>query len=194
MTAILALLARWGLGERLASAWRWITASNVHLMLVIALAVGAWGWLGWDKAATLNGQLTKANATIARIAAAQKLAAADQAAVNRASATASKTIAETSHASLSRNLSASGELGAAYAAAHPVDRVCKQAPRSAARDAGVPGAAHTSALDDGSGADGLMVAIPRADFDTCTAVNTRLTQVHTDAQALIAVGVAVPAP
>jgi hypothetical protein len=35
------------IGGAFGTAWRWITASKVHLLLAALAIVGAWGWLGW---------------------------------------------------------------------------------------------------------------------------------------------------
>lgn len=132
-----------------------------------------------------NAQL---RADIIEIGKARKQARDNQAAVNHAPAAISQAIAQESRAHEKALYDAGRAAGAAYADANRV----RQAPVCPARPADLPGADRPAAQHDGPGADGDMVAISRPDFDTCTSGNLRLAQVRTDAEALIASGVAVP--
>lgn len=131
--------------------------------------------------------LRKADA--ARIALATVKATTDQIAANHAPAATSRQIAETSRAQSESYYEEGRRAGLAYAAAHRVRPEAVGCPVSAP---GVPGTDRVAAVDDGPGEDPGMVAVAQADFDLLVSNSTRLAQVHQDADALIAAGVAVP--
>jgi hypothetical protein len=141
-----------------------------------------------DRPRRLAGPPT-AQADLARVTAAQAQARADQAAANHHPAAVSARIAEISDAQASRYYAQGRAAGAAWAAAHSLHDACPARgpqtplcpepitlPRSMTDPVTRPGCP------------------PRADFDLCTANSARLAQMHQDALALIAQGVAVPAP
>lgn len=131
--------------------------------------------------------LRKADA--ARIALATAQATTAQIAVNHEPAAKSQTIAENSRDQSKAYYDEGRRAGLAYAAAH---RVRPEAPGCPIGAPGVPGADRVVAIDDGPGDAPGMVAVAQADFDLLVSNSTRLAQVHQDAQALIASGVAVP--
>lgn len=130
--------------------------------------------------------LRKADA--ARIALATAQATAAQIAVNHAPAAKSQTIAENSRDQSQAYYDEGRRAGLAYAAAHRVRPEAVGCPVSAS---GVPGTDRAATVDDGPGAAADMVALSQADFDLLVSNSTRLAQVHQDADALIASGVAV---
>ncbi|SFG08604.1 hypothetical protein SAMN05518801_10746 [Novosphingobium sp. CF614] len=174
-----------------AAGGRWALASNVHLMIVLAALVGAWGWWGWHRNALCERQLVKANRIIAAMRSAAEQAALDQARVNHAPAETSRHIAEDSNAKSPEYYAQVARAGTAYAAAHPVGLRCPSG-GSAPGLADLPGADRAAPIDDRSGQAAGMVALSAADFDLLNANSARLAQVRQDAQALIAAGVAAP--
>jgi uncharacterized membrane protein len=137
----------------------------------------------------LRDRLATAQADLARVTAAQQ-ARADQAAANHHPAAVSARIAEISDAQASRYYAQGRAAGAAWAAAHSLHDACP------ARGPQTPLCPEPITLPR-SMTDPVTLppgCPPRADFDLCTANSARLAQMHQDALALIAQGVAVPAP
>lgn len=131
--------------------------------------------------------LRKADA--ARIALATAKATADQIAANHAPAATSRQIAETSRVQSETYYEEGRRAGLAYAAAHRVRPEAIGCPVSVP---GVPGTDRVAAVDDRPGETPGLVAVTQADFDLLVSNSIRLAQVHQDADALIASGVAVP--
>ncbi|HIQ16515.1 MAG TPA: hypothetical protein EYH41_00680 [Novosphingobium capsulatum] len=177
--AVLAILA-------LALGWQTLRIEGLHWTLSIAgLRLPVIARDG------LRDHLATAQADLARVTAAQAQARAGQAAANHHPAAVSARIAEISDAQASRYYAQGRAAGAAWAAAHSLHDAC---PARGPANPALPGADHPAPLDDRSGDTAALVALPRADFDLCTANSARLAQMHQDALALIAQGVAVPAP
>ena len=178
---IMALFGRWIADAEgvIKHKWRWITATPVHLLgavLAVSVALNLWQW----------HQLAACHAFKAEVKAAAPKAAAAQAAVNHAPAAKSQAIAEKSDA----------EAPAYYAAVHSAadaHRVRADGPRCAS-PASVPGADHAASVNDGPAPATDMVARPKADDDLIIAAAARAAQMHADAEALIAAGVAKAAP
>lgn len=131
---------------------------------------------------------TRLRAAAAEIAKGQAQARRDQAAVNRAPAIISQSIAQESSANAQAYYDAGRRAGAAYADAH---RVRASAPVCPASSAALPRADRPAAQHDGPGGAADLVAIAPADFDACTINSQRIAKVRADAEALIAAGVAV---
>lgn len=112
----------------------------------------------------------------------------DQIAVNHAPAVTSRQIAETSRVQSETYYEEGRRAGLAYAAAHRVRPEAVGCPVSAP---GVSGTDRVAAVDDGPGDAPGVVAVTQADFDLLVSNSTRLAQVHQDAGAMIASGVAV---
>lgn len=120
------------------------------------------------------------------VAAAQPAAVAAQVAANHAPAAASAKIAKESDHAGAQLYQEGYRAGDAYARAHLVPATSGGAPSGP----GVPGTDRPVASNDRSGAADGMVAVSRADFDTCTYYGARLDKVHEDAWKLIAAGAA----
>lgn len=177
MTWLLAQLL--GLRSIASRALGWLTGSPTRLLsALLALSL----LLGWTLLERGNRYRDKLASTLA----AQSEATAAQVAVNHAPAAISAAIAEKSDAQSADYYARGRRDGAAYAAAHRLHGPCAPSP------ADLPGADHPSPLDDRPGVAPGMVVVSRTDFDTLTGNSLRLAQVHADAEALIAAGVAVP--
>lgn len=120
----------------------------------------------------------------ATIRAQQEQAAIQQAEANHEPARKSADIARISNAQSADYYARGRRDGAAYAAAHRVRNACP------ASNPDLPRTDHAAEFNDESGLSPGMVAVTQADFDTLTANSLRLAQVHQDAAALIAAGVA----
>lgn len=135
------------------------------------LCLSAWLWHG----------RSEARHRIAAIEAAQTHAAADQAAVNHHPAAVAAAIAELSDAQAPAYYRAVAAAGAAQRLRY----TCPPGP------ADLPGTDRAAPLDDRSPTATELVSRPKADDDLILAAAGRAAQMHADAEALIAEGVAV---
>lgn len=179
MLTIWEAIQLWQGWKRLGSLWGWITASPARIwaaIAIITLGYAAWQFRQAEDWAAKFRQLE------ADTRAASKQAATSQAAVNHQPAAISAAIAEQSNAKAPayyRSVIAAADL-------HRVQSTC---PRSAGA-ADLPGADHAAPVDDRPAPAPDMVSRPRADDDLLVAAAARAAQMHADAQALIAAGVA----
>lgn len=144
------------------------------LALVFAIICGLQTW-----------RLDRAYQTIADFRAAQPAATAAQIAANHEPARVSAEIARQSDADAPSYYRAVADAAGAHRL--PV-RACSPSA------ADLPGTDRPSAIDDGPAPAPDMVSRPRAEDDQIVAAAGRAAQMHADAQALIAAGVAIPSP
>jgi len=177
-TVLTTLFGRWIVSAEgvVKDQWRWVMATPVHLLaaaLAVSVAANLWQW----------HLLSVAHVFKAEVKVAAKQASKDQQAVNHAPAAASQAIAEKSNA----------QAPAYYADVRAAAlRVRADSPRCPV-SASVPGADHAAPVNDGPIDAARVVSRPQADDDLLVAAAGRAAQMHADAEALIAAGVAVPA-
>lgn len=155
-----------------------------HLKSIAALA---WTWrfplallLAWH----FHSRLIATHADFAAFRAdtvkAAKQSAANQQAANRAPAAKSEAIARNSDA----------QAPAYYADVRAAAERMRQAPPRCPSPARVPGTDHPAEINDRPAATAELVCRPQADDDLLTGAAARAGQMHADAEALIAAGVA----
>lgn len=152
---------------------------------------GALAFLGLTLAAhhyrhAYHAEKARYAALVASVKASAVKAALDQQAANHAPAAASQAIAEKS------DEQAPAYYAAARAAAD-AHRVRADSPRCTVA-ANLPGADHAAPVNDGPAASPDMVSRPKTDDDLLVAAAGRAAQMHADAEALIAAGVAKATP
>lgn len=164
MIGLLPILARWKWGIGIAGALAF---------LGLALAANHYRH-------AYHAEIARYAALVASVDAQRKQATLDQQAVNHAPAAKSQAIAEKSDA----------QAPAYYAAVRTAaERMRRDSPRCPS-PASVLGTDHAAPVDDGPADTSIMVARPKADDDLILAAAARGAQMHADAEALIAAGVA----
>ena len=159
-----------------------ILALILRHRIPIALAAALVGLTlaSWHYRSAYHAEKALRQALIASVQAASAQAAIDQQAANRVPAILSKVIAENSDA----------QSPAYYADVRAAaERMRKDGPRCPG-PAGVPAADYPAPIDDGSAHAASVVSRPKADDDLIVAAAGRAAQMHADAEALIAAGVA----
>lgn len=171
-------LSRWALtaeGE-IKTGWRWLTSSAVHF-LSFALALSLFGnWVLLERGNRYRDKLERVHAVQAKATIAQQ-------AVNHAPAANSQAIAEKSDA----------QAPAYYRALHAAADAGRVRPHTrSAGQASVPGTDHPIEGVHGQSADTgpELVCRPIADDTWLVSMAGRAAQMHADAEALIAAGVA----
>ena len=176
----------WQGWQRIGAGLKWLFA---HPMAALALGLGVWGMIEHRAAAKWEGAYHKMVTDTQRAA---RQAARDQAAVNHRPAAISAEIAERTDHEADDYISGAMAAARAYADAHRV----RTASAGGAVRADLPGADHPAPRDDRPGdaaeldAAADLIAITRANFDSCTINSARIAKVRDAAQELIAAGVA----
>lgn len=160
--------------------WKLVLGGIGMAALAIALTTTTIDRNQWRAAARAS------DAALAKVKAAQPIAAAAQTAVNHAPAAKSLAIAENSNADAPAYYDAVHSAVAAHSVVVRADAQCP------ARAPDLSGADHVAAINDGLAANAGMVSRAKADDDLIVAAAGRAAQMHADAEALIAAGVAVP--
>lgn len=187
------LVARVGLGVffgPIMTAFNWITNSLTHI--AITIAVLGWVYGAWEHHEVEIWQNRHAIElkNEAAIRQSEQRALEVQKQLIAASHLASQQIAENSNEESSAYYDKGNQVGAVYASKHIVSMCEARNDKNISKSTNLPANDSASQKYDGLSGTTKMVAITEPDYNLLIANSLRLAQVHQDAKALIAAGIA----